>query len=193
VLHYDFDIVRGLAPGAKVVQPFAVFRDADTRAAVMTLPEPARHWLSAAGFLPDAQPRDLPFGTYAADDDFDRLHIMQRLHVTMKDFNLAKVGTDRWSTFVVADFINDMAKAVPVALGVPQVNTAAQPQIPGPFAGLRGKAAKEALAKAAPRGWRPKPTRIPFGVLAMARRQGLLKLTLGTALLYCAVLLYIYR
>jgi hypothetical protein len=189
-LQYDFDIVRSDKPLALDAQPQATFRDADTRAAVLTLPRPARQWLQGAGFLLDAQPTTLAHGEYAAADEAARLHIMQRLHASLKDHDLAKAGKDTFSTFVIADFIDAMAKATPVDAEAVMPDT---PQIPGPFAGLRGRAAKEALAKAAPRGWRPKPAAIPFGMLALARRQGFLKLTLGTAFVYCAVLLYLYR
>jgi hypothetical protein len=192
-LQYDFDIVRPDMSLALVdAQPQATFRDADTRAAVLTLPGPARQWLQGAGFVLDAQPSTLPPGHYAAEDEAARLHIMQRLHASLRNHDLAKAGKDTFSTFVIADFINAMARATPVETA-PATPEAPLPQIPGPFAGLRGRAAKEALAKAAPRGWRPKHAGMPFGMLALARRQGFLKLTLGTAFVYCAVLLYLYR
>jgi hypothetical protein len=191
-LQYDFDIVHANKPFALDAQPQATFRDADTRAAVLTLPAATRQWLQGAGFVLDAQPTTLAPGEYAAEDEAARLHIMQRLHASLKDHDLAKAGKDTFSTFVIADFIEAMAKATPV-FAEPSASDAPAPQIPGPFAGLRGKAAKEALAKAAPRGWRPKHAGMPFGMLALARRQGFLKLTLGTAFVYCAVLLYLYR
>ncbi len=194
LLQYDFDIVRPDVLPALKNQPQATFRDADTRTAVLTLPPEARRWLQGAGFVLDAQPNGLATGHYAAEDEAGRLHIMQRLHATMKDHDLVKAGKDTFSTFVIADFIDAMAKAAPVNALMADIPAGTPaPQIPGPFAGLRGKAAKEALAKAAPRGWRPKPAGMPFGMLALARRQGFVKLTLGTAFVYCAVLLYLYR
>jgi hypothetical protein len=190
-LHYDFDILHQYPLVTPESQTRAAFRDPETRAAVLTLPEPARQWLARAGFVAEGEVTNLPPGHYAPQDELDRLHIMQRLTATMKDFDLAKAGKDTWSTFVIADFIDAMTRALPMPPALPSVP--APPQIPGPFAGLRGKAAKEALAKAAPRGWHPKPSATPFGVLAMARKQGFLKLTLGTVFLYCAVLAYVYR
>jgi hypothetical protein len=192
-MHYDFDILHA-GPGIGYdSQPRAVFRSEDTQAAAQTLPKNALAWLAGAGFVFDAKGSDLPEGYYNPTDELARLHIMQRLTATMKDYDIAKAGKDRFATFVIADFINAMAKALPAPLSTPANSNDPAPQIPGPFAGLRGQAAKDALAKAAPRGWRPKHAGMPFGMLALARRQGLLKLTLGTAFVYCAVLLYLYR
>jgi hypothetical protein len=193
LLRYDFDILRTPSGDLADVLPRAVFRDADTRAAVQTLPGPVRQWLTGAGFDDGSQPSTLPPGQYAPQDELFRLQIMQRLTATMKDFDLSRAGADTWTTFVISDFVDSMANAVPAPEGKPAFPAEPAPQIPGPFAGLRGKAAKDALAKAAPRRWHPKQAGIPFGMLALARRQGFLKLTLGTAFVYCAVLLYLYR
>lgn len=193
LLHYDFDMLRGQTALALDTQPLATFRDADTRAAVQTLPVAARQWLAAAGFVDTAQPGNLPPGEYAPADELARLHIMQRLTATMKDFDLSSAGRDTWSTFIIADFIDAMAVAIPTPQDTTVQHIPPAPHIPGPFAGLRGKAAKDALAKAAPRGWHPKQVGTPFGMRALARRQGFVKLTLGTAFVYSAVLLYLYR
>lgn len=195
---YDFDIVRlqpSTARGTTTgdMQPRALFRDSETRAAARALPESVRNWLMGAGFSFDVHHSDLPDGFYAPQDDIDRLQIMQSLTATIKNHDLPKRDMDVWSTFVIADFVDAMAKAR--ALPNPANATADQPlpPVPTPFAGLRGQAAKAALAKATRRRWSPKQTGTPFGLLAMARHQGLLKLTLGTAFVYCAVLLYLYR
>ena len=198
LLQYDFDIIRAQSALALDTQPMAAFRDADTRLAVQTLPEAARMWLAAAGFSvgtqpADLPPTDLPPGEYAPEDELARLHIMQRLTVTMKDFDLSAAGRDTWATFIIADFIDAMARATPAPHPQAALTVPPAPQIPGPFAGLRGKAAKDALAKAAPRGWHPKQVGTPFGMRALARRQGFVKLTLGTAFVYCAVLLSLSR
>lgn len=193
LLNYDFDILRSDPVLALERQPRAVFRDAETRASVATLPEQTQKWLAGAGFVDMPQISKLPPGQYAPQDEPYRLHIMQRLKSMMKDLDRTKVAGDTWSVFVIADFVQAMSVARPVPSLQAEVETAPVPPIPGPFTGLRGKAAKEALAKAAPRRWRPKPTGIPFGMLALARRQGFLKLSLGTVFLYCAVLLYLNR
>jgi hypothetical protein len=196
--NYDFDIVR-LNPSTAGTtsagdRPFvAMFRDSETRAAARALPEAVRNWLTGAGFSFDAHRSTSPAGFYPLQDEPDRLQIMQSLTATMKNYDLPKRGMDVWSNFVIADFVDAMAKARPMQ--GPSTDLVAQPlpPVPSPFAGLRGQAAKAALAKATRRRWSPKDTGLPFGMLAMARRQGLLKLTLGTAFVYCAVLLYLYR
>jgi hypothetical protein len=195
---YDFDIVRQGPPhsGAhSAADPYAraMFRDPETRAAARALPEAVRNWLIGAGFCLDDHRSDVPHGFYAPQDEPDRLQIMQTLTATMRQHDLPKRGLDVWSDFVIADFVDALAKARPLPSPAPDLAAQTLPPVPTPFAGLRGKAAKEALSRATRRRWSPKQTGMPFGMAAMARRQGLLKLTLGTAFVYCAVLLYLYR
>jgi hypothetical protein len=195
---YDFDIVRLGTTAAGVTSaadaPFcAMFRDPETRAAARGLPEAVRNWLTNAGFSFDAHRSSLPDGFYAQQDETDRLQIMQCLTATMKKYDLPKRGMDVWSNFVISDFVEAMGTARPMPSPANPAAVDPLPPVPTPFAGLRGQAAKVALAKATRRRWSPKQTGLPFGMLAMARRQGLLKLTLGTAFVYCAVLLYTYR
>jgi hypothetical protein len=193
LLQYDFDILRSDRVQTLESQPRAVFRNAETRAAVLTLPESARNWLAHAGFVDRPAAGNLPPEFYAPQDEPYRLQIMQRLTASMKEFDLARAGADTWSDFVIADFVDAIARSRPAPVPQDLAEATPAPQIPSPFAGLRGKEAKDALAKAAPRRWHPKPTGMPFGMLALARRQGFVKLSLGTMLLYCAVLLYLNR
>lgn len=195
-LQYDFDIVPKQAAGGTggtMILTEARFRNAETVAELHKAPEAVRNWLVAAGFGVAAHPSDVPAGQYAARDEIGRLELMQRLTLTMKDFDLPKARTAAWSDFVIADFVSSMARAEPLREPVPVVPEKPAAQIPTAFARKRGKAAKAALAEAAPRGWRPMPRPIPFAMRALARRQGFVMLTLGTAFVYCAVLLSLNR
>lgn len=192
-LNYDFDMVPQGPGQAEGAAQTALFRDAETLAELHKAPEAVRRWLAGAGFGLSAKGSDLPPGHYAARDEIDRLALMQRLTRTMKDYDLPKGAAAGWSDFVIADFVEAMAAAQPLRDAVPPPPAKSTPQIPTAFARKRGKAAKAALAEAAPRGWRPTPAFIPFAMLALARRQCFVMLSLGTAFVYCAVLLYVNR
>ncbi|MGL5011141.1 MAG: hypothetical protein ACRC6I_14775, partial [Paracoccaceae bacterium] len=155
-------------------------------------PEAVRRWLTGAGFGLTAHRSDVPAGHYAARDEIGRLELMQRLTLTMKDYDLPKGRVANWSAFVITEFVEAMATARPMRDETLLVAEKSAAQIPTAFTRTRGKEAKAALA-AVPRRWSPMPPLIPFGMRALARRQGFVMLSLGTVFVYCAVLLYIGR
>ncbi|MGL5011956.1 MAG: hypothetical protein ACRC6I_18965, partial [Paracoccaceae bacterium] len=118
-LNYDFDIVPKQAASTDggsvtMILTEARFRDAETLAELQKAPEAVRRWLTGAGFGLMAHRSDVPAGHYAARDEIGRLELMQRLTLTMKDYDLPKGRVANWSAFVITEFVEAMAAARPM-------------------------------------------------------------------------------